>query len=64
MAKTNFDSVQLDNSALYDGDGVQILSNQGAVIAAVTPASDGTATGTALNLVIAELKRHGLIASS
>jgi len=64
VAKTNFDSVQLDNSALYDGDGVQILSNQGAVIAAVTPASDGTATGTALNLVIAELKRHGLIASS
>ena len=64
MAKTNFDSVQLDDSVLYDGDGVQILADQGATIAAVTPAADGTATGTALNLVIAELKRHGLIASS
>jgi len=64
VAKTNFDSVQLDNSALYDGDGVQILSDQGDVIAAVTPAADGTTAGTALNLVIAELKRHGLIASS
>jgi len=64
MAKTNFDSVQLDDSVLYDGDGVQILADQGATIAAVTPAADGTAAGTALNLVIAELKRHGLIASS
>ena len=64
MAKTNFDSVQLDDSVLYDGDGVQILADQGATIAAVTPAADGTTAGTALNLVIAELKRHGLIASS
>lgn len=64
MAKTNFDAVQLDDSELYDGDGNQILADQGDTIAAITPAADGTTAGTALNLVIAELKRHGLIASA
>jgi len=45
-------------------NGVKVVGVQGAAIADVTPAADGTLTGTALNLVIAALRAHGLIATA
>lgn len=63
MAKTNFDSVQLDDSALYDADGNQVVGAQASAIADITPAADGTTAGTAVNLILAALRAHGLIAT-
>ena len=45
-------------------NGIKVVGEQAAVIAAVTPAADGTAVGTAFNSLLAALKTHGLIASS
>ena len=64
MSITNFDSVQLDDGVLYDSDGNQILSDQQAAIADITPAADGTTAGTAVNAILAVLRAHGLIATA
>lgn len=45
-------------------DGIKVVGAQAETIAAVTPAADGTAVGTAFNTLQAALKTHGLIASS
>lgn len=45
--------------------GGKVLNNAGtqaAAIANITPATDGTAAGTALNLVLAALRGAGIIA--
>lgn len=42
---------------------IQVLGEQGAAIADVTPAADGTAAGTTLNLLLAAMRTHGLIAT-
>ncbi len=42
--------------------GIKVVGAQGATIAAVTPAADGTAVGTAFNTLLTRLKAHGLIA--
>lgn len=44
-------------------EDIVVITEQGAAIADVTPAADGTLTGTALNLVLARLRAHGLIAT-
>lgn len=42
---------------------VKVLGQQGAAIADVTPAADGTAVGTAFNTLLARLRAHGIIAT-
>ena len=42
---------------------ISVIQEQGAAIADITPAADGTTAGTALNLVLARLRAHGLIAT-
>lgn len=44
-------------------DGTKVVGAQGAAIADVTPAADGTAVGTAFNTLLARLRAHGLIAT-
>ena len=44
MGKTNFDEVQLDDSGLYDGNGVKILAAQQSTIA------DAAVTAVAVDL--------------
>ncbi len=47
---------------LYVG-GTKVVGAQAAALADVTPAADGTLTGTRLNTVLAALRTHGLIAT-
>jgi hypothetical protein len=44
-------------------NGVKVLGQQGAAIANVTPATDGTAVGTAFNTLLARLRAHGILAT-
>ena len=44
-------------------NGIQVVGEQGAAIADITPAIDGTVAGTTLNTVLAALRAHGLIAT-
>ena len=44
-------------------NGIKVLDEQGAAIADVTPAADGTAVGTAFNTLLARLRAHGIIAT-
>ena len=46
MGKTNVDELQLDDDALYDSSGNQILAAQQSTIAALTDNSGGTASDT------------------
>ena len=50
------------NEGLYI-QGTQVVGRQGAAIADVTPAADGTAVGTAFNTLLARLRAHGIIAT-
>lgn len=43
--------------------GTKVVGAQGAAIADVTPAADGTAVGTAFNTLLARLRAHGIIAT-
>ncbi len=42
---------------------IKVLGEQGAVLADITPAADGTTAGTALNTLLARLRAHGIIAT-
>lgn len=42
---------------------ISVIQEQGALIADITPAADGTTAGTAVNLILARLRAHGLIAT-
>ena len=42
---------------------ISVIQEQGAAIADITPAADGTTAGTAVNLILARLRAHGLIAT-
>ena len=48
---------------LYDADGNQVVGTQEDAIADITPATDGTTAGTAVNAILAVLRSHGLIAT-
>lgn len=55
-----------DGSASTEGvyvNDVKVVGRQGAAIADVTPAADGTAVGTAFNTLLARLRAHGIIAT-
>ena len=43
--------------------GTKVVGAQGAAIADITPAADGTTAGTAVNTILARLRAHGLIAT-
>jgi len=43
--------------------GTKVLGAQAAAQADVTPAADGTAVGTAFNVLLAKLRTHGIIAT-
>ena len=45
-------------------DGTKVVGAQGAAIADITPAADGTTAGSAVNTILARLRAHGLIATS
>jgi hypothetical protein len=60
-----------DTLVVESGGAIQVLTGgkilpnsgtQAAAIANITPAADGTAAGTALNLVLAALRGAGIIA--
>lgn len=44
--------------------GTKVVGSQGAAIADLTPAADGTIAGQKVNAILAALRTHGLIASS
>lgn len=44
-------------------NGTVVVTEQGAAIADITPAADGTTAGTAVNAILAALRAHGLIAT-
>ena len=45
-------------------DGTKVVGAQGAVVADCTAQADGTSAGTQLNLLLAELRTHGIIATA
>lgn len=45
-------------------NGTKVVGAQGAAIADITPAADGTTAGSAVNTILARLRAHGLIATS
>lgn len=54
------------NAGLYvgpDGAEIKVVGVQGAAVADCTVAADGTSAGTQLNLLLARLRAHGLIAT-
>lgn len=62
MGVTNFDKVQLDGSALYDGDGNQVVGEQQDSIVVAADA-DAAAVRTGVRAILDALRAHGLIAS-
>jgi len=55
--------VAADSEGLYV-EGTKVVGVQGAVVADCTAQADGTSAGTQLNLLLAELRTHGIIATA
>ena len=59
----NANAASFDSSSVYKVSRTQVVGGQQAAVADCSVSADGTSAGTKLNLLLAAMRAHGLIAT-